>query len=67
MASLLTGGRTMATIYDVARLAGVSIATVSRVINRSGKVAAATRQKVIEAAQALNWQPNAIAQALARA
>ena len=36
----------MATIYEVSELAGVSLATVSRVINDSGKVKARTREKV---------------------
>ena len=55
----------MATIYEVSRLAGVSLATVSRVINNSGKVRPATRQKVLAAMEKLGYRPNAIAQSLA--
>lgn len=55
----------MATIYEVSKLAGVSLATVSRVINNSGKVAAATRKRVEDAMRQLGYQPNAIAQSLA--
>ncbi|MCL6632774.1 MAG: LacI family DNA-binding transcriptional regulator [Alicyclobacillus herbarius] len=45
----------MATMTDVARLAGVSVMTVSRVMNRSGYVKQSTRQRVMEAAQRLNY------------
>jgi LacI family transcriptional regulator len=55
----------MATIYEVAKLAGVSLATVSRVINNSGKVTSATRGKVEAAMRELGYRPNAIAQSLA--
>jgi len=55
----------MATIYEVSKLAGVSLATVSRVINKSGKVADATRSRVEVAMQQLGYRPNAIAQSLA--
>jgi len=55
----------MATIYEVSKLAGVSLATVSRVINNSGKVTAATRSKVEAAMEELEYRPNAIAQSLA--
>lgn len=55
----------MATIYEVSELAGVSLATVSRVINHSGKVTPATRKKVEVAMQALGYRPNSIAQSLA--
>jgi len=48
----------MATIQDVAEMAGVSIATVSNVINRNGRTAAATEAKVREAIQKLNYIPN---------
>ena len=55
----------MATIYEVSKLAGVSLATVSRVINDSGKVTEATRSKVEAAMRELGYRPNAIAQSLA--
>ncbi|WP_192813351.1 LacI family DNA-binding transcriptional regulator [Gallaecimonas xiamenensis] len=54
-----------ATINDVARLAGVSIKTVSRVINREPKVREETVAKVMEAARQLDYQPNQAARSLA--
>lgn len=56
----------MATIKDVARLAGVSVATVSRVINHSPKASEASRLAVGEAMAQLNYHPNANARALAQ-
>lgn len=56
----------MATIKDVARLAGVSVATVSRVINDSPKASDASRQAVTSAMEELNYHPNANARALAQ-
>ncbi|WP_394133220.1 LacI family DNA-binding transcriptional regulator [Shewanella maritima] len=55
----------MATIYDVSVLAGVSLATVSRVMNNNPKVSDKTRQKVLDAMQSLGYKPNTIAQSLA--
>ena len=55
----------MATIYEVSKLAGVSLATVSRVINDSGKVAPKTREKVLAAIAELGYRPNSMAQSLA--
>lgn len=52
------------TIYDVAKEAGVSIATVSKVINNTGKMRETTRQKVKEVMERLNYQPNLMASAL---
>ncbi len=52
------------TIKSVAKLAGVSIATVSRVQNGVGTVAPATRKKVLSAIQQLNYVPNRVGQAL---
>ena len=46
------------TIMDVAKEAGVSIATVSRIINRSGNVKDATRQKVLAAMEQLGYLPD---------
>jgi LacI family transcriptional regulator len=53
-----------ATSRDVAREAGVSIATVSRVLNNSGPVREATRQRVREAARQLRFTPNSTARSL---
>lgn len=53
------------TIYDVAREAGVSLATVSRVINGSSVVKPATRDRVLETIQRLDFKPNQIARGLA--
>jgi len=53
------------TIYEVAKEANVSLATVSRVINGSGAVKKATKEKVAAAIEALGYRPNAIAQGLA--
>ncbi len=55
----------MATIYQVSELAGVSLATVSRVMNDSGRVSEKTRQKVLSAMRELDYRPNTIAQSLA--
>lgn len=54
-----------ATIDDVARLAGVSIKTVSRVFNRAPNVSPATGERVVTAAEALNYRPNLSARQLA--
>lgn len=54
----------MATIKDVSKLAGVSVATVSRVLNRSGYVHTDTEQKVLHAIKALNYTPNFVARSL---
>lgn len=51
---------------DVARLAGVSVATVSRVLNASGPVADKVRRQVVAAVEALGYTPNAAARALVR-
>jgi len=55
----------MPTQSDVARLAGVSTATVSRVINRRGVVSDEVRTRVEKAIEALHYVPNAGARALA--
>lgn len=55
----------MATIYEVSKLAGVSLATVSRVLNNNTPVKAETRRKVLAAMDELGYQPNSVAQSLA--
>lgn len=54
-----------ATIYDVARGAGVSLATVSRVLNNPEKVKDETRQRVLKVIKELGYRPNVIARGLA--
>jgi LacI family transcriptional regulator len=49
--------QTCNSIYDLAEQTGVSVGTVSRVLNQRGRVAAATRQRVLEAARAANFKP----------
>ena len=53
-----------ATLKDVAKLAGVSVATVSRVINGHANVSAETRASVERAILKLNYSPNTIARSL---
>jgi DNA-binding LacI/PurR family transcriptional regulator len=57
---------TDATVYDVAKKASVSVATVSRVLNSPEKVNAATRGRVLAAIDALGFVPKADAAARAR-
>jgi DNA-binding LacI/PurR family transcriptional regulator len=52
------------TIYDVAREAGVSIATVSKVLNNTGRIGEDTRKKVMKVMNELNYQPSVVASAL---
>lgn len=54
----------MATIKDVARLAGVSVATVSYVINKTKPVAPETAARVYKAIETLDYHPHAVAQSL---
>ncbi len=53
-----------ASMKDVAALAGVSIGTVSNSLNSPGKVAPATRDRVLAAASELGWEPNETARQL---
>lgn len=52
------------TIYDIAKAAGVSIATVSKVINETGRISAETRERVKEIMQEMDYQPSVVAAAL---
>lgn len=56
-------GLSGATVYDVARVAGVSAMTVSRVVNGSSHVSDLTRAKVMKAVESLNYQVNFAARA----
>jgi len=63
MATNESGGRA-ATLSDVARRAGVSLATASKALNGRDDVAPATRRRVVEAADDLSFTPNAMARGL---
>ena len=52
------------TLREVARQAGVSVSTVSRVIRNTGYIAAPTRQKVLSAIESLQYRPNNVARHL---
>ncbi len=56
----------MASIKDVAKEAGVGVATVSRVLNESGYVSADTKDKILKAMKKLNYTPNELARQLYR-
>ena len=53
------------TLKEVAKLAGVSVATASRVINNQPGVSAKVRERVMQVVRELNYQPNLFAQSLA--
>lgn len=55
----------MTTMNDVAKAAGVSVASVSRVINNSGYVSPELRARILNAMEELKYYPNAIARSLA--
>jgi LacI family transcriptional regulator len=59
-----TGG--VVTLYDVASLAGVSTATVSRVVHGLDRVKDSTRARVLEVIEQLGYVPNSAAQSLSR-
>jgi len=52
------------TIYDISQIAGVSIATVSRVLNDSTKVSEKTKERVLAVIKELNYEPNVFARSL---
>ncbi|MEP5762371.1 MAG: LacI family DNA-binding transcriptional regulator [Litoreibacter sp.] len=59
------GARSVPTLEDVAKLAGVSTATVSRCLNSPDRVVEATRTKVLEAVEQLGYAPNFAASVMA--
>ncbi len=56
----------MATIKDVAREAGLTVGTVSRVLNNRGYISEKTREKVHRVMRELNYRPNEVARSLLR-
>ena len=54
----------MASIKDVAKAAGVSTATVSRVLSNNAPIRPETRERVMQAVAALDYRPNLIARSL---
>jgi len=60
------GEKNMPKITDVAKKAGVSVTTVSRVLNNRGYIGDATRDKVYKAMKEINYQPNELARSLYR-
>lgn len=59
-------GNSRMTVREIARLAGVSVATVSRVSNGTGQVSPEMRERVLAAIKAHGYRPNRLGQALAR-
>src|SRR5512141_3105212 len=54
----------MTTIKDVAKQAGISVTSASYALNGTGTISEATRKRVLEAAEELNYHPNAFARHL---
>lgn len=59
-------GTARPTIHDVARVAGVTIGTVSKALNNGGSLARETRERIIAVAKELGFRPNSLAQSLHR-
>lgn len=59
-----SGSETMPTIYEIAKLAGVSPATVSRALNGTGYVRAEVRERIRAIADSMDYHPNSLARGL---
>lgn len=55
-----------ANIHEIAKRAGVSIATVSRALNKKGPIKEDTRLRILQIAQEMNYKPNPMARSLSR-
>lgn len=64
-ATLMATAPRRATAQDIAAAAGVSVASVSRVLNNTGRVGPATRERILHIAAQLHYAPNAAARSLA--
>ncbi len=58
------GGAGMATVLDVAKVAGVSTATAARALGRYGSVSPSTQQRVLDAAAQIGYRPNGLARSM---
>ena len=56
----------MATLKDVAKASGLTVGTVSRVLNNRGYISDKTREKVYQVMKELNYQPNEMARSLSK-
>ena len=56
----------MATLKDVAKETGLTVTTVSRVLNNRGYISEETRRKVYDAMKKLNYHPNEVARSLSK-
>jgi LacI family sucrose operon transcriptional repressor len=63
---MITGGDTVVTLKDVAKETGLTVTTVSRVLNNRGYISAETKEKVSAAMKKLNYQPNEVARSLSK-
>lgn len=56
----------MTTLKDVAERSGITVTTVSRILNNRGYISEKTRKKVYEVMKELNYQPNELARSLSK-
>ncbi|QSY58241.1 LacI family DNA-binding transcriptional regulator [Bifidobacterium imperatoris] len=66
MAKMRASGKKSVSIKDVAKLAGVSVSSVSRYLNGGSNVSPVSQKKIAQAIETLNYRPSALARALVR-